>query len=184
MRVSRDGIGSLDAAVARPRGARLGGLRPIWERAQGCGGTNYSVPTYAQQQRCLSGGRPPAPGSTFAPLLAIMSSCLPLTSNYAYTLLIPQQRRSISRRTIAFGAAGFLAVSLLLTIVVWRRSIVEPEPWRPHLLPPLYSPYHEAELALPQHRWNRTAPGEHEKFFYVAGHLHGLWCLVLRSHRR
>ncbi|KAI0676131.1 hypothetical protein C8Q78DRAFT_964081 [Trametes maxima] len=49
-----------------------------------------------------------------------------------------------------------------------------PEPPVPpsglHSAPPLYSEYHWAELALPQHKWNVGVPASEEKFFYAAGH--------------
>ncbi len=45
----------------------------------------------------------------------------------------------------------------------------------PHILPPVYSAYHSAELRLPQQDWSRTQPAPHEKFFFVAGHTRGLY---------
>ncbi|KAI8981365.1 hypothetical protein BD414DRAFT_492453 [Trametes punicea] len=53
----------------------------------------------------------------------------------------------------------------------------------PHLLPPTFFEYHEAELRLPQHHWSRTHPASGEKFFFVAGHVRGLgWGNALQEH--
>ncbi|KAI0633646.1 hypothetical protein C8Q77DRAFT_1217981 [Trametes polyzona] len=52
-----------------------------------------------------------------------------------------------------------------------------------HILPPLYSAYHDAELRLPQQDWSRTQPALHEKFFFVAGHTRGLgWGNAVQEH--
>lgn len=40
-------------------------------------------------------------------------------------------------------------------------------------LPPLYETYHASELGLPQHKWHDRRPGEHEKFFSIAGYARG-----------
>ncbi|CDO73384.1 hypothetical protein BN946_scf185013.g18 [Trametes cinnabarina] len=49
--------------------------------------------------------------------------------------------------------------------------------------PPTYAEFHQAELQLPQHLWNRTHPARSERFFFVAGHVRGLgWGNALQEH--
>ncbi|KAI0738711.1 hypothetical protein C8Q80DRAFT_1113459 [Daedaleopsis nitida] len=93
---------------------------------------------------------------------------LPQWSGYQ---LLHTQRRTITGRHVA----PVLACLAVISYIAWTfLTPVPPHPSVPHTTPPLYSAYHEEILRLPQHNWNQSRPRDDEKFFYVAGHLHGL----------
>ncbi|KAI0794616.1 hypothetical protein C8Q74DRAFT_1445936 [Fomes fomentarius] len=138
-----------------------------------------------------------------------MSTLPPPTITSKYTSLYPRRRR-FSRQRLFYSVTGCVLMIGFVTWTLYYQGTAgesgsvherdpdpapvpvnqsaeemttkQPHPSTPHILPPLYSSYHEAELRLPQHHWNNTTPAEDEKFFYVAGHLHGIgWNNVLQE---
>ncbi|KAI0640151.1 hypothetical protein C8Q77DRAFT_1153040 [Trametes polyzona] len=96
-----------------------------------------------------------------------------------------------------------LSVAAILTLIlcacaIWRvhvvfssNAAVLPTPQIYHgpplpntpAYPPTYSEYHENELQLPQHHWDRLHTADDQKFFFVAGHTRGLgWGNALQEH--
>ncbi|KAI1785377.1 hypothetical protein LXA43DRAFT_144063 [Ganoderma leucocontextum] len=113
-----------------------------------------------------------APPAFHAMLLGFMTR----SSNYRYTLLGARSPPICIQRTrICLLLSGLIAVTCacvaISTFVDFETISIWPAPRTPslHDLPPLYSHYHDRELRLPQQRWNRTEPEEHEKYFYVSG---------------
>ncbi|KAI0829020.1 hypothetical protein BC628DRAFT_1315775 [Trametes gibbosa] len=104
--------------------------------------------------------------------------------------------RSVSRRRCLVCTA--VSVSLLSAIVLCKvvlfpgTSVYLASPFSrvssahifdPSVYTPTYSEYHEAELRLPQHHWERKQPENNETFFFVAGHLTGLgWGNAWQEH--
>ncbi|KAI0668470.1 hypothetical protein C8Q78DRAFT_979670 [Trametes maxima] len=104
-----------------------------------------------------------------------------MTSNPA--LLFARSYYSSLSSGARYRVIGALALStlFLLSLAVWSsRWSVEsfsfasslwggpPTALAPHLLPPLYREFVEAEHALPQHNWSQTAPKHGERFLFVA----------------
>ncbi|KAI1785376.1 hypothetical protein LXA43DRAFT_1038444, partial [Ganoderma leucocontextum] len=98
------------------------------------------------------------------------------SSGYRYTLL-GVRTPTITRTRIGFLVAGLIVVACvgiaIQTFVDFETFPLWPAGPIPslHDLPPLYSQYHAREVRLPQQDWDRTRPGEHEKYFYVSGFL-------------
>ena len=55
---------------------------------------------------------------------------------------------------------------------------VEDPRWPGRRLPPLYSQWHQRDLALPQQHWNAASHESEPKFFAVPGHTRGMHPLV------
>ncbi|KAH9854300.1 hypothetical protein C2E23DRAFT_726571 [Lenzites betulinus] len=101
--------------------------------------------------------------------------------------------RSVSRKRCLVCAA--VSASLLSAIFLWK-VLLSSGASRYHsafsqasssksslVYPPTYSAYHEVELQLPQHDWERKQPNANETFFFEAGHVRGLgWGNALQEH--
>lgn len=93
--------------------------------------------------------------------------------------------RYVARRYLVFGVTSFVLVTFLLRRLYFHEVIVEnplagqeheSSRWPGLRLPPLFSQYHEHELALPQHHWHAASHEGEPKFLFIPGHNRGTIC--------
>ncbi len=94
--------------------------------------------------------------------------------------------RFVARRFLVFGILIAIVLFTLLRMLSSREVVVElagqgrqSSRWPGMRLPPLYSQYHQNELALPQHRWHAVSHEDEPKYLFVSGHTWGMIQLVL-----